>query len=146
MSRSPSTEDDLDTQRVLVSRYYALLDTETLLTDQRDDTARRTIRLVQRKAALLYTRRMRPEYISDNVLRETARVLNLKAKEKGLEERDRRTREMLCEVRDDMGRFRKDESTGYWRLDHYPEGRWNARDRSMALGVLAVFLFGLAWV
>ncbi|EGP82022.1 uncharacterized protein MYCGRDRAFT_111792 [Zymoseptoria tritici IPO323] len=99
MSRSPSTEDDLDTQRVLVSRYYALLDTETLLTDQRDDTARRTIRLVQRKAALLYTRRMRPEYISDDVLRETARVLNLKAEEKGLEERDRRTREMLCECR-----------------------------------------------
>ncbi|SMR65087.1 unnamed protein product [Zymoseptoria tritici ST99CH_3D1] len=144
MSRSPSTEDDLDTQRVLVSRYYALLDTETLLTDQRDDTARRTIRLVQRKAALLYTRRMRPEYISDDVLRETARVLNLKAEEKGLEERDRRTREMLCEVRDDMGRFRKDESTGYWRLDHHPEGGWNARDRSMALGVLAIFPFGLA--
>ncbi|SMR64828.1 unnamed protein product [Zymoseptoria tritici ST99CH_3D1] len=139
--------DDLATQRALFSRYHALLDTETLLTAQHNETTRRTDRLAQRKARLLSTREERQEYVSDDVLVEIARVLDIEAEESLLKVRDRTLREMLGDVRQEVARFCNEKRRGYWRLHcQDSEVGWSARDRSMALGLLVVLLYGLAWV
>ncbi|SMQ56370.1 unnamed protein product [Zymoseptoria tritici ST99CH_3D7] len=138
--------DDLATQRALFSRYHALLDTETLLTAQHHETTRRTARLAQRKARLLSTREDRQEYVSNNVLVEIARALNLEAEERALKGRDRTLRMKLGEVREEMGRFRKEKRRGYWRLHcQDSEAGWSAKDRIVALGILVALLYGLAW-